>query len=156
MERAVVAPAPMEARVGGVLAGGRGKEGGGGGGGAGLVEGHLPRFEADLSFRVMPRGGYGGMEAMAGISGLGDGVGGGGSDGGGVEETKGGGFGVVDDISSGVEGGRKGEEGGLEESDDNAEGDSEADADDENDRLVLAEGGFVRCTCMRVLKGLSV
>lgn len=28
---------------------------------AGMVEGHLPKIEADMSFRVMPRGGYPGL-----------------------------------------------------------------------------------------------
>ncbi|CAM9976587.1 unnamed protein product, partial [Scytosiphon promiscuus] len=48
VERAPAVPTPMEATVGG----------GGAQGNAGAVEGHLPRFEADLSFRVVPRGGY--------------------------------------------------------------------------------------------------
>lgn len=49
MERAPATPAPMEARVGLGAAGQAGR-------GAGLVEGHLPKIEADLSFRVLPKG----------------------------------------------------------------------------------------------------
>lgn len=48
VERAPSVPTPMEPKAGG-------REN------AGMVEGHLPKIEADLSFRVMPRGGYPGL-----------------------------------------------------------------------------------------------
>lgn len=133
VERTPAVPAPMEAKVGGDAARGRGA------GYAGLVEGHLPGIETDLSFRVLPRG-YSGGDPYAGI-------GDGGDTGDGVEEAKRDGLGADGSFKEGERGkedegeeeeeeGEDGEKG--EEDREGIEGDgqdSEDDAD-ENDRLV--------------------
>ncbi|CAM9872933.1 unnamed protein product [Ectocarpus fasciculatus] len=125
VERAPSVPAPMEVRVGGRAQGG-----------AGTVEGHLPKIEADLSFRVMPRGGYpgvgGGGGGPPGLAGGGDGV----------EEAKDarefgldvdGGPLTADEVGDAKEMEGEGEEDGAE-----GEEDSEDDAD-ENDRAIWRE-----------------
>lgn len=59
MEKTPVVPVPMKVAATGGIRGaedGAGVEGGRGVGGSGMIEGHLPRIQADLSFRVMPRG----------------------------------------------------------------------------------------------------
>ena len=61
VERAPTVPTPIEPKVGGRA-------------NAGMVEGHLPKIEADLSFRVMPRGGYPGLGGGA-AAGAGDSLG---------------------------------------------------------------------------------
>lgn len=70
IEKTPAAPAPMEVEAGpGAEANARGTTVN-----AGMVEGHLPKFKADLSFHVMPRG-YGngnGNGAFEGGSGDGD------------------------------------------------------------------------------------
>ncbi|CAM9152023.1 unnamed protein product [Ectocarpus sp. 4 AP-2014] len=121
VERAPSVPAPMEVRVGGRVQGG-----------AGAVEGHLPKIEADLSFRVMPRGGYPG-------DGGGDGPGFTGGGGGGVEEAK-----DAREQRLGVDGGpltadEVEDEKEMEEEDGvEGEGHREDDAD-ENDRAIWRE-----------------
>ncbi|CAN0401249.1 unnamed protein product, partial [Ectocarpus sp. 12 AP-2014] len=124
VERPPSVPAPMEVRVGGRARGG-----------AGAVEGHLPKIEADLSFRVMPRGGY-------------PGVGGGGGSGfaaggdAGVEEAK-----DARDFGLGVDGGPLTADGvedekemEEDEGEDGAEGEEHSQDDaDENDRAIWRE-----------------
>lgn len=59
MEKIPVVPVPMNVTATGGIGGaedGTGVDGSGGVGGSGMIEGHLPRIQADLSFRVMPRG----------------------------------------------------------------------------------------------------
>lgn len=106
VERAPAVPTPMEVRMGGGWGDGARVS-------AGAVEGHLPKIEADLSFRVVPRGGYPGA-------------------GGGEEEAK-----ILGDYGLGVDGGPltedEIEDEELEEKEDGGEGDNEAEAD-ENDR----------------------
>lgn len=108
VERAPAVPTPMEVRVGG---------GGGGGNGtrasAGMVEGHLPKIEADLSFRVVPRGGY-------------PGVGGGQED----EEKSLGDYGLGGPLTE-----DEVEDEKLEDKEDDSGDDDDAEAD-ENDRCV--------------------
>lgn len=109
--------------------------GGGGGNGArasaGMVEGHLPKIEADLSFRVLPRGEFpgvgGGEEEAQNLGEYGLGV-----DGGPLTE---------DEIENAV----------LEEDEDGGGDDNETDAD-ENDRCVCVclcpYKSQCRCVCV--------
>lgn len=120
VERAPAVPTPMEVRVGGAGANGTRAS-------AGMVEGHLPKIEADLSFRVVPRGGY-------------PGVGGGQEEG--EEEAK-----SLGDYGLGVDGGPLTEDEVEDEKledkeEDDSLGDNDAEAD-ENDRCV--------CVCLCAL-----
>lgn len=115
VEREPVVPAPMEAKMGG--GGGGGGVGGGGSGGnsarerAGMVEGYSPSIEADLSFRVMPRGYDPYAETEEGMDG-------------GFEEEKIGGEvgldgGLDEDAESGGGGGEEGKEDSVSDPDEN-------------------------------------
>eukprot|EP00903_Cladosiphon_okamuranus_P014819 g13724.t1 len=125
VERAPAVPTPIEPEVGGRAS-------------AGMVEGHLPKIEADLSFRVVPRGGYPGLggdvAGAGGESSLGDHELGG--DGGPLTGDE-----IEDETEEEEEEEEKEEEeeGGGEEGGGGGEGGANENEADENDRAIWRE-----------------